>query len=537
MPDGSRRWMHGRVAPDLDAGGRVRGLYCTEYDIHDLKLTEQALAAREEQLRLFTDNIPEPVVYLDDERRYTFVNEAFIELTGLSRERVIGTPSSHDGEDGPLTVDSYVQRALAGESVTYERPAVDAQGRSRWLRARIVPDFRFDGTIKGVYVVGHDITDLKQVAGRAGGARVAAARDHGRRAGAGRLHRPRRALPLRQPHLPAVLRPDRRAGRRAAAARRRRPRHLPERAGDAGAGARGRVDRLRPAGAGRRRGAALDDDPRRPRHRAVGRGARRVRADERHPRPQAGAGSAARVRGRAAAHHGQRAGARRLHRRRVSLPLRQPARRGMDGGEPQGGDRPAGRGDDRTAALRAARAAARARARRRDGRHRACCSRSTTASCAGSRSTTRPTATPRARSSASTRCTPTSTTRSATRKRCAAPTGCCRPTSTTRRSRCWSGTAISRLVRWSPAGREHLRLARRRGAGDAALRQPAAARVRPRGDGGDAGEARRRRGAARDRPDAQPPEGRRDDLVRVVPLVPARRRRAASCRSCRSCRT
>ena len=57
--------MHGRVAPDLDAAGKLRGLYCTEYDIHDLKPTEQALAAREEQLRLFTDNIPEPVVYLD----------------------------------------------------------------------------------------------------------------------------------------------------------------------------------------------------------------------------------------------------------------------------------------------------------------------------------------------------------------------------------------------------------------------------------------------------------------------------------------
>ena len=75
---GSRRWMHGRIAPDLDATGKVRGLYCTEYDIHDLKLTEQALAAREEQLRLFTDNIPEPVVYLDADRRYAFVNEAFL---------------------------------------------------------------------------------------------------------------------------------------------------------------------------------------------------------------------------------------------------------------------------------------------------------------------------------------------------------------------------------------------------------------------------------------------------------------------------
>ena len=76
--DGQRRWMHGRIAPDLDASGGVRGLYCTEYDIHDLKLTEQALATREEQLRLFTDNIPEPVVYVDTGRNYTFVNDAFL---------------------------------------------------------------------------------------------------------------------------------------------------------------------------------------------------------------------------------------------------------------------------------------------------------------------------------------------------------------------------------------------------------------------------------------------------------------------------
>ena len=67
--DNQRRWMHGRIAPDLDGTGKVRGLYCTEYDIHDLKLTEQALATREEQLRLFTDNIPEPVVYVDRSRK------------------------------------------------------------------------------------------------------------------------------------------------------------------------------------------------------------------------------------------------------------------------------------------------------------------------------------------------------------------------------------------------------------------------------------------------------------------------------------
>ncbi len=162
--EGAKRWMHGRIVPDRDADGAVRGLYCTEYDIHELKTTEQALAVREEQLRLFTDNIPEPVVYLDAERRYAFVNEAFLDLTGLVRERVVGRRSDDViSSDQALTLDEYVNRAFAGESVTYERPVVDANGHTRWFRARIVPDFHFDGMIKGLYVVGHDITDLKQV--------------------------------------------------------------------------------------------------------------------------------------------------------------------------------------------------------------------------------------------------------------------------------------------------------------------------------------------------------------------------------------
>ncbi|HVF65312.1 MAG TPA: PAS domain-containing protein, partial [Casimicrobiaceae bacterium] len=162
--DGTKRWMHGRVVPDLDAGGSLRGLYCTEYDIHELKTTEQALAAREQQLRLFTDHIPDPVLYLDSDRRYAFVNEAFLDLTGLSREQIVGRqPSEVIGEESALTLEPFFTQALGGESVTYERPVVDVNGRTRWFRARIVPDFHIDGMIKGLYVVGHDISDLKHV--------------------------------------------------------------------------------------------------------------------------------------------------------------------------------------------------------------------------------------------------------------------------------------------------------------------------------------------------------------------------------------
>ncbi len=161
--NGERRWMHGRIAADFDANGTVRGLYCTEYDIHDLKLTEEALAAREEQLRLFTDNIPEPVVYLDAQCRYLFVNEAFLALTGIERDAIIGQDLlQEDDADGSLMLARYAQRALAGEQVTYEREIFDVNGRARWMRARIVPDLKFDGTINGLYIVAHDISDLRE---------------------------------------------------------------------------------------------------------------------------------------------------------------------------------------------------------------------------------------------------------------------------------------------------------------------------------------------------------------------------------------
>src|SRR6266571_4675621 len=164
---GDLRWVRITLFPDREPGGRTGGAFVVindiEYDIHDLKLIEQALATREEQLRLFTDNIPEPVVYVDQDRSYSFVNDAFLRLVGLDRDDVLGKTA----EDvlGPDVVEfqrPYIERAAKGESVTYERESVEAGGRQRWLRNRIVPDFRFDGTIKGYYIVGHDITDLKQ---------------------------------------------------------------------------------------------------------------------------------------------------------------------------------------------------------------------------------------------------------------------------------------------------------------------------------------------------------------------------------------
>ncbi len=269
-PQGSHRWMHGRIAPDLDASGTVRGLYCTEYDIHDLKLTEQALAAREEQLRLFTDNIPEPVVYLDENLRYVFVNESFLRLTGLHRDNVIGRTSAEVvGTSDYSALEPFILRAVAGEAVTYEQTIVDAIGRTRSLRGRIVPDSKFDGTLKGLYIVGHDITDLKQaqdaLAAREGQLRAIM---DGVPAPVAYIDREERCHYVNRTFLQFF-------GLTEAQAIEMRLRdvvgHGIYQSAQADADARdgGRVDRIRPARARCQWRAALDDDPRRSGCRAV----------------------------------------------------------------------------------------------------------------------------------------------------------------------------------------------------------------------------------------------------------------------------
>mgnify|MGYP003694293461 CR=1 FL=1 len=386
--------------------GKVRGLYCTEYDIHDLKLTEQALAAREEQLRLFTDNIPEPVVYVDADRSYTFVNDAFLQPgRASSRDEVIG--KSREGRaraERPSSSSSRSSTARArGESVDLRaRRPIDVNGRAaRGCAARSSRTCASTRRSRVYYVVGHDITDLKQAQDALAARGIAAARDHGRRAGAGRVHRPRRALPVRQPHVPAVFRPDRASRLRAcgcatssATASTQSAQAMLSRA------LRRRIDGVRPAGAGRgcasRRWMTIrvvpDAAPSGEVHGAF------VLMNDIHGLKQAQEALRAQ-RGRAAAHHGQRAGARRVHRPRIAFRFPQPAQRGMAVGE-AARTSPGGASREVVGDARATPAAAADRPRcspaRRSRPSRCWCSR--TASSGGSRSTTRPTATPKATS-------------------------------------------------------------------------------------------------------------------------------------------
>ena len=162
FPRRGRRWIRGHLVPDRNEDNTIAGVYTVLSDIHDDVMMRDNLLQQERQLRLFTDNIPESIAYIDVDRRYKFVNNTFLRQRGKTRHEVIGKTSEEVlGVEAARLADPYVARALAGETVTYERLVQTVDGQKRWFRVRTVPDKGRDGQVQGLYIVGMDIHDIK----------------------------------------------------------------------------------------------------------------------------------------------------------------------------------------------------------------------------------------------------------------------------------------------------------------------------------------------------------------------------------------
>jgi diguanylate cyclase (GGDEF)-like protein/PAS domain S-box-containing protein len=162
IPNKGLRWMRGHLVPDAREDGTVAGIYTVLTDIHGDIVMRENLQQQERQLRLFTDNIPESIAYIDTDRRYKFVNNAFLALRGLARHEVIGrTTEEVLGHEASELAKPFVKRALAGETVIYERLVATVDAGLRWHRVRTVPDIGSDGKTQGLYVVGTDIHDIR----------------------------------------------------------------------------------------------------------------------------------------------------------------------------------------------------------------------------------------------------------------------------------------------------------------------------------------------------------------------------------------
>jgi len=162
LPSGEQRWFHVKAVPHIADGGGVIGMYIVGHDISEVKAAQDQLAAREEELRFFAENIPEAITYIDLERGCTFVNNPFLESRGLTREFAIGKfPEEAYSAELMQQLSPHLERVVQGEESSYERMLRLPSGEERWVRVRMTPRRDADGKVRGYYVVSTDIHDIK----------------------------------------------------------------------------------------------------------------------------------------------------------------------------------------------------------------------------------------------------------------------------------------------------------------------------------------------------------------------------------------
>ncbi len=151
------------MVPDHRIDGAIQGVYVVGHDITDLKIAQNALAARESQLRSIMDGVPAPVAYIDRDERCHYVNRAFLQYFGLAADEVESL-RLHDvvGPDIYEGAQAMISRALAGRVDGVRSAGSGANGVSRWMTIRVVPDATPTGEVPGAFVLMNDIHSLKQ---------------------------------------------------------------------------------------------------------------------------------------------------------------------------------------------------------------------------------------------------------------------------------------------------------------------------------------------------------------------------------------
>jgi PAS domain S-box-containing protein len=111
-------------------------------------------------LQKLADAVPALLAYIDAKLKYTFVNRRYLDW--LDEGDVVGSRLAD-----VLTDEAYqkvlprFQRALKGETVTFEAVLPYRNGQTREVRVTYTPDIEADGGVQGVVAVGEDITDEK----------------------------------------------------------------------------------------------------------------------------------------------------------------------------------------------------------------------------------------------------------------------------------------------------------------------------------------------------------------------------------------
>lgn len=159
---GKKVYTQSTFIPDMGADGKVQGIYAMTFDVTERKAAEIRSAESERRLRGLTDNVPALMTELDLDGRVVFCNGQWGTWLGIPPASMVGRHVREFIGDAHYELRKPVlQRAYAGEVVSFEQTHKFLIGE-RTVHTTYLPQKDAAGAVVGLYVLSHDISELKE---------------------------------------------------------------------------------------------------------------------------------------------------------------------------------------------------------------------------------------------------------------------------------------------------------------------------------------------------------------------------------------
>ncbi|PWU01130.1 MAG: hypothetical protein C5B51_23645, partial [Terriglobia bacterium] len=150
------------VSPIYDSTGTLIGVSSIARDITERKRSDERLRAASLYARSLIEASLDPLVTISPEGKITDVNEATVRVTGIEREKLIGTDFSDYFTEPEKAREGYQQVFSKGSVTDYPLTILNRDGRVMDVlyNASVYKDAQ--GDVLGVFAAARDMTALKQ---------------------------------------------------------------------------------------------------------------------------------------------------------------------------------------------------------------------------------------------------------------------------------------------------------------------------------------------------------------------------------------
>lgn len=162
-PNGVYAWVDVHGTGVYGADGQLVAVIGVMQEITDRKKAEEALQGREAELNLISANAPAVLSHWDCEHRLKFASRAFADRWNVTPQSLYGkTVSEVLGPKAFEALLPFVDRVLAGETVSFEMSVPYDQIGLRYVQVSYAPEFGPDGSVRGYLAAVLDMTDRRR---------------------------------------------------------------------------------------------------------------------------------------------------------------------------------------------------------------------------------------------------------------------------------------------------------------------------------------------------------------------------------------